>query len=262
MTAASSPVVVERTGAVATVTLNRPDRLNAVNLPLYDELTRTLDAIETDETVRAAVLTGAGRAFCAGADLKEHGGGDTAGSRETYVEVSQRVHRRLQLLPKPIVAAVNGAAVGAGLELALACDLVIVAEDAKLRFPELAFGTFVGGGTTYTLVQRVGLTRAKELLMLAEFFSGQDAAEMGLANRAEYADRVLEVAQSTAEQLATRAPLSLALAKRLLDKARHVDSETALALEADALLDCLASADWEEGQRAFKEERPPRFTGS
>jgi len=261
VTAVPSSVVVETTGAVATITLNRPDRLNAVSLPLYEELTRSLEAIAADADVRAAVLTGAGRAFCAGADLKEHGGGDTAGSRETYVEVGQHVHRRLQLLPKPIVAAVNGAAVGAGLELALACDLVIVAEDAKLRFPELAFGTFVGGGTTYTLVQRVGLTRAKELLMLAEFFSGRDAAEMGLANRAVRADHVLEVARSTAEQLATRAPLSLALAKRLLDKARHVDSETALALEADALLDCLASADWEEGQRAFEEERTPRFTG-
>jgi enoyl-CoA hydratase len=261
VTSASGPVVVETADAVATVTLNRPDRLNAVSLPLYDELTDALDAIETDATARAVILTGAGRAFCAGADLKEHGAGDTAGSRGAYVEVGQRVHRRLQVLSKPIVAAVNGAAVGAGLELALACDLVVVAEDAKLRFPELAFGTFVGGGTTYTLVQRIGLTRAKELIMLAEFFSGREAAEMGLANRAVPADRVLEVARSLAKELATRAPLSLALAKRLLDKARHVDSETALSLEADALLDCLASVDWEEGQRAFSEKRPPRFTG-
>lgn len=261
MTPASGPIVVETADAVATIKLNRPDRLNAVSLPLYDELTKALDAIETDATVRAVILTGTGRAFCAGADLKEHGAGDTAGSRGAYVEVGQRVHRRLQLLPQPIVAAVNGAAVGAGLELALACDLVIVAEDAQLRFPELAFGTFVGGGTTYTLVQRIGLTRAKELLMLAEFFSGQEAAEMGLVNRAVVADRVVEVARSLAEQLATRAPLSLGLAKRLLDKARHVDSETALALEADALLDCLASGDWEEGRNAFREKRPPRFTG-
>ncbi len=206
MTLASSPVVVETTGAVATITLNRPERLNAVSLPLYDELTDALDAIETDATVHAVILTGAGRAFCAGADLKEHGAGNTAGSRGAYVEVGQRVHRRLQLLSKPIVAAVNGAAVGAGLELALACDLVIVAEDAKLRFPELAFGTFVGGGTTYTLVQRIGLTRAKELIMLAEFFSGREAAEMGLANRAVPADRVLEadVGKASAGQSAPR----------------------------------------------------------
>ncbi|HUP00796.1 MAG TPA: enoyl-CoA hydratase/isomerase family protein [Gemmatimonadota bacterium] len=253
-------MVCER-GTVTLLRLNRPERLNAVNLPLYTALERSLTSIAEDRSIRAVVLTGTGRAFCSGADLVAHGGDGSLDEKRTYVEMGQRVHRLLQTLPQPFVAAVNGAAVGAGLEIALACDLVVVAEDARLRFPELSLGTFVGGGTTYLLVQRVGLGRAKELLMLGEFFTGAEAAAMGLANRAVPAERVLETATALAEELADRAPVPMALVKRLLDQARHLDAETALALEADALLACMGSSDWQEGLRAFREKRVPRFIG-
>ncbi len=255
-------VTCEKLAATARLRLNRPERLNAVNLALYLALEEALRGLAVDPSVRAIVLTGSGRAFCAGADLEAHGRGELAHEeRRIYVEAGQRVQRLLQTLPKPVVAAVNGAAIGAGLEMALACDLVIVARDAKLRFPELSLGTFFGGGTTYMLVQRIGLTRAKELLMLGEFFSGEDAAGMGLANRAVPSDRVLETATALADELARKAPIPMGHAKRLLDQARHLDAESALGLEADALLDCMASRDWQEGIRAVKEKRAPRFIG-
>lgn len=240
--------------------LNRPDRLNAVNLELYEALERTLGELADDPEVRVVVLTGAGRAFSAGADLQDPGGADPE-QRRAYVETGQRVHRLLQTLSKPVVAAVNGAAVGAGLELALACDLVIAAEDARLRLPELALGTFVGGGTTYVLAQRVGLTRAKELLLLGEFLTGAEAVRIGLVNRAVPQERVLDEALAIADELTRRGPIPVSHAKRLLDRARLLDAEAAMAGEAEALLECMESRDWREGMAAFLEKRPPRFVG-
>jgi enoyl-CoA hydratase len=160
-------VLIERSGAVATVTLNRPERLNAVSLTLYKSLAHHLRKLEGDPEVRAVILTGAGRGFCVGADLKAHDSDElTAIERRSYVRAGQHVYRLMQRSSKPIVGAVNGHAIGAGLELALSCDFVVIAEAAKLRFPDVALGTFVGGGTVYMLPRRVGLDRAKELILL------------------------------------------------------------------------------------------------
>jgi enoyl-CoA hydratase len=179
------PVLLEeRNGPVLTLTLNRPERLNAVSPELYARLDERLQAAATSDEVRALVLTGAGRGFCVGADLQAHGSKplDDEGRRR-YVASAQAVNRRIQTLPKPVVAAVNGHAVGAGLELALSCDLVVCAREAKLRLPEVALGTFVGGGVTYTLARRVGELRARELLLLCPFVKGEEAESLGLANR-------------------------------------------------------------------------------
>lgn len=256
------PVLCERDGTIATVILNRPHRLNAVSLPLYEALERVLSAVESSTDIRAVLLTGAGRAFSAGADLVLHGETqpDDA-ARRTYVETAQRAVRLVQTLPKPVVAAVHGPAIGAGLELAVACDLVVVARDAKLRFPELALGTFVGGGTVFTLTERVGMTRAKELLMRGSFFSGEEAAAFGLVNRAVDAEDVVESARALARELADRAPIPMAHLKRLLHTARHLDADSAMALEAEALLACMRTGDWREGIEAFGEKRAPRFRG-
>jgi enoyl-CoA hydratase len=255
-------LIAERSGAIATLTLNRPERLNAVSLPLYRTLHAALAEFDRDLNVRAIVLTGAGRAFCVGADLKAHNEAEpTLEERRVYVRTAQRVHRRMQRISKPIVAAVNGHAVGAGLELALSSDFVIVAETAKLRFPEIALGTFVGGGTVYTLAQRVGILRARELLLLAEFFSAHDAVSWGLANRVLPADQVLSAAHDLAARLAARAPRSVAHARRLLNRAPQMDPDRAMRLEARALLDCMQTRDWKEGIRAFHEKRDPEFTG-
>jgi enoyl-CoA hydratase len=255
-------LLTDRAGAVATLTLNRPDRLNAVSLPLYRALVDALTQLERDRSVRVIVLTGAGRAFCVGADLRAHDEEEPgAEQKRVYVRTAQRAHRRMQRGSKPIIAALNGHAIGAGLELALSSDVVIVSDQAKLRFPEIALGTFVGGGTVYTLPARVGLLRAKELLLLGEFFSPHDAVSWGLANRAVAPDQVLPLAQEWAARIAGRAPRSLAAARRLLNHASHMDTRRALILEAAALLDCMSTRDWKEGIRAFHEKRDPEFTG-
>jgi len=145
--------------------------------------------------------------------------------------------------------------------MALSSDFVIVAHEAKLRFPVISLGTFIGGGTIYTLAQRVGLAKAKELIMLGEFFTGAEAAIMGLANKAVPAADVLPTALDTAARLAAKAPISMAFAKRLLNRAQHLDPETAIDLEAEALITCMRTRDWKEGIQAFAEKREPRFTG-
>ena len=259
---AEPPVLIETEGPVRVLRLNRPERLNAVSLPLYRELEAALEDAASDGDVRVVVLTGAGRAFCAGADLKAHRqrplGPD---ERREYIESGQRVHRAIQTLPRPVIAAVNGHAVGAGIELALSCDFVIVAEDAKLRLPEATLGTLIGGGTSYTLRRRVGHARAAELILLGDFFSGADAVEWGLANAAAPAEEILPRARDLADRLARNAPISMRLSKRLLDRAARLTPEEAMAAEAEALDECMASEDWKEGVQAFAEGRDPVYRG-
>lgn len=255
-------VLEEREGPVLTLTLNRPHRLNAVNPELYSALLDALRRGEADPEVRAVVLAGAGRAFCAGADLKAHAAGPPeARDRARYVRLAQRVNRRLQLGRLPVVAAVHGPAVGAGLELALSADFMVVAEDARLRLPEVALGTFVGGGVVYTLADRVGVLKARELIYFGDFVSGREAAAMGMANRAVPTDRVREEALGDAHRLAERAPLSLAAAKRLIGPAGTVRRRRALREEARVLMELFGTEDWAEGVAAFREGRPPRYQG-
>lgn len=244
------------------LTLNRPDRLNAVSVAMYERLLAELRVADEDRNVRAVVITGAGRAFCVGADLQAHGSGAPSGAdRERYASIAQAANRTMQSMGTPVIAAVNGHAIGAGMELALSADFAIVAEEAKLRFPEVALGTFVGGGAVYTLAERVGTLRARELIYLGEFFSGREAAEMGVVNRAVPAERVESVALEWAERLAAVAPRSLAQAKRLIGPSGGQSREEAMALEQQILAEVFGTKDWEEGVRAFQEKRAPRYTG-
>lgn len=256
------PVLTETDGPVRTFRLNRPDRLNAVSLPMYRALKRGLEETAADRAVRVVILTGVGRAFCAGADLKAHGERrQTPGERREYIETGQRVYRLIQTLPQPVVAAVNGHAIGAGIELALSCDFIVMAEEAKLRLPEAALGTFIGGGTAFTLRRRVGYAKAAELILLGDFFSGRDAFEMGLANSLAPAEEVLDRARNLAGRLAKNAPISMRLAKRVLDLAERASPEETMRAEADALDECMASEDWREGLAAFAEGRDPNYRG-
>lgn len=256
------PVILDLEGAVATLCLNRPERLNAVNADLYAELVDTLASIEEDPTVRVVTITGSGRAFCVGADLKAHGEDEMdAETRRAYVQLAQRACRRIQQLPRPTIAAVNGHAIGAGLEIALSCDFIIVAEEAKLGLPELALGTFVGGGVSYTLAERVGPARARELILGAARFTGAEAADMGIASRAVPGVRVLEESAALAADLAGHAPIPVGLAKRLMSRVRGLDATAVMDEEAEALLACMETDDWREGIRAFHEKRDPEYRG-
>jgi len=257
-----APLLVQAEGPIRILRLNRPDRLNAVSLPMYQALETELESIAADFETRVVILTGAGRAFCAGADLKAHHDHEpTIEARREYIDTGQRVYRALQTLPQPVVAAVNGHAIGAGIELALSCDFVIVADEAKLRMPEVTLGTFIGGGTAYTLRRRTGHARAAELILLGRFFTAAEAESWGLANQTLPAADVLPAARELADQLAKNAPIPMRLAKRLLDRAESIDPDEALRLEAEALFVCMASEDWREGLKAFAEKRDPVYRG-
>lgn len=255
-------VLTRREGSILVLTLNRPERLNAVSLSMYRRLLEELRAASSDKDVRCIVLTGQGRAFCVGADLKSHGEGAPSGEdRKRYVRTAQRVNQFIQMGKVPVVAAVNGHAIGGGLELALSSDFMVVAEEAKLRFPEVSLGTFVGGGTVYTLAERVGVVKARELIYLGDFFLGADAADMGVAYRAVPADDVVSISMDLAGRLAEKAPLSLAYAKRLIGSASTMSRGKALRKEGRALERIFGTRDWQEGVDAFHEKRPPDYTG-
>ncbi len=257
----SDPLLVSRDGPLLTLTLNRPRRLNAVSLPLYERLVAELERVDADRTVRCVILTGTGRAFCAGADLKAHRDPQSPEERRRYIEMAQRANHLIQTIGTPVVAAVNGHAIGAGLELALSADFAIVAEDARLRLPEVALGTFVGGGVVYTLAERVGVLKAREIILLGEFFSGAEAAAMGVLNRAVPTGEVRDEATRLAHRLARRAPIPLAAAKKLIGPAAARSREEALERERATLEEIFGTADWREGVAAFHEKRPPRYRG-
>lgn len=256
-------------GPVATLTLDRPERMNAVIEEMYLEIQDALTRCAASSAVRALVLAGAPLvregvvkpAFCAGADLKHYASGRrSAVGRRKYIELAHATTRQLAEQPQPTIAAVGGPARGAGAEMALSCDFVLMSDEATLAFPETGLGTFVGGGVTRHLPQMVGLMRAKDLILSGRVVDGAEAVHIGLALRVVSADRLLDEARAFALHLASRAPLSIRLAKQHL-QATTPDLETALRDEARGILTCMGSEDWQEGVRAFAEKRRPVFRG-
>ncbi|WP_280387148.1 enoyl-CoA hydratase/isomerase family protein [Nocardia wallacei] len=262
MTAATDTptVLVTRRGRVAELTLNRPDRLNAVSEQLYRTLIDELVAADEDPQVRCVVLTGAGRAFCVGADLKAHAAGTRSrADRQEYARLGQQACRQIQTMATPVVAAVNGYALGAGAELAVSADFLVIAEDARMGFPEVSIGTFVGGGVTHRLPRLVGLRRATDLFILGERFTGVQARDWGLAHSAVSAGELGDRAAALADSLAHKAPLALARMKAALRR----DDPLNVALESETwdLLALMETEDWAEGVAAFSERRDPVFRG-
>lgn len=253
------PVSYDIDGGIARVTLSRPDRLNAVDAALYDGIQEALDRASTDDA-RVVVLEGEGRAFCVGADMKAHEETErTAAEKREYVETAQETCRAVQTHPAPVVARVQGYAIGAGAELALSADLLVMAADAEMRFPEVAIGTYVGGGVTYTLAERVGTAKARELVLTAATVEGSEAAEIGLANEVVPPSELDDAVEDLAGTLSGHAPVPMRYAKEQFR--RRPDRDLRLTEEADALLACMETDDWQEGVEAFAEDRDPEFRG-
>ena len=246
---------------IAEIRLNRPHRLNAVVQELYSELDEALNLAETNRDARVVLLTGEGRAFSVGADLKDHKAGRTAFDRREYLRGEQVVCRRLMLLRKPVVAAVNGFALGAGAEMAIASDFVIMAKSAELGFPEIGIGSFLGGGITYLLPRLVGLAKARELVFLGERIDGDEAVRIGLACRSYPDEGFLDQARAFALELAGKAPFSMQLAKEQLNLAAERTLDGALVAELEGMMFCSTTKDWQEGVDAFADKRPPVFRG-
>jgi enoyl-CoA hydratase len=244
-------VHADRDGSVLHVRLDRPDRLNAVSDELYHDLDVAFSAADEPE-VRAVLLTGEGRSFCAGADLKNHASRDrTAAEQRAYVWAGHRACRRLATLPKPVVVAVQGHAIGAGAELALSADLLVVADNASFRLPEVGLGTFVGGGITHRLPLLVGQLRAKQLLLLGRPFEAEEANAWGLAAEVVAPSELLPRALALAHELAALPEVSARFAKLGLNRGPEHTLDDALVYEAEALLACMGSSDWSSGIEAF-----------
>lgn len=254
-------LIYEQHEGLALIHFNRPHRLNAVTEELYAELDHALNRAEADPQVRVMMLTGQGRAFCVGADLKEHKAGRSAFDRRQYLQGQQTVCKRLMTQSKPIIAAVNGFALGAGAEMAMACDFILVNESARFGLPEISIGNFLGGGVTWLLPRLVGLPKARELVFLGERITGQEAERIGLANRCWPDQEFMDKAQAFAQQLANKAPHSMALAKRQLNLAAESTLDAAMTAELEGMMFVGTTRDWQEGVNAFAEKRSPIFTG-
>lgn len=247
---------------IGTIRLNRPHRLNAVIEQLYRDVIAGIDLAESDAEVRAVVITGEGRAFCVGADLKEHGRGErTALQQRNYLVLGNDVCRRIYTSPKIVIAAVNGYALGAGAEIAVSSDFILMKDTAELGFPEVSIGTFVGGGITHILPRLVGLTKARELIVSGRRIGGREAVASGLATRS-FEDGAFDAGvREFASGVAAKAPFSLGFAKEHLnDGARSY--QAALVTELEALRACMVTQDWKEGVAAFAEKRKPVFRGN
>jgi enoyl-CoA hydratase len=255
-------VLVERDGAVCTVTLNRPSKLNALNAQLLGELDEAFAAIARDTTIGCAILTGAGdKAFAAGADIASMIDMTTEEAR-AFSEVGHRVCSRIEHAPFPVIGAINGFALGGGCELALACDFLYASADAKLGQPEVNLGVIPGFGGTQRLARRIGVARARELCYTGDGVVAEDALRIGLVNvvvpQAELMPRVRQVA----EKIAEKGRLAVAQCKRVISAGEGLPLDAANALETQAFAMLFGTYDRREGMRAFLEKRRAIFTGT
>jgi enoyl-CoA hydratase len=246
---------------VAWVTVNRPDKLNALNDRLMDELSAAFEALETDDAVRGVVLTGSGeKAFVAGADIGEL-------ARQTPVQGQdrsrrgQRVLDRIEGLGKPVIAAINGFALGGGCELAMACHVRVAAEGARLGTPEVKLGIMCGYGGTQRLARLVGRGRALELLLTGEMIDAQEALRIGLVNRVVPRERLLAESEALLRKMLANGPLSLRFTLDAVSRGLEMPAAEAMAFEATLFGLICTTEDMKEGTRAFLEKRPPKFQG-
>ena len=252
---------VDVDGPVATITLDRPEALNALTVPIKVALREALERLAVDRAVRAVILTGAGRAFCAGQDLAERERPDAAPLDVELRERYNPIILALRAMGQPVIAAVNGVAAGAGASIAFACDLRIAAEDARFVLAFGRLGLVPDSGATWFLPRIVGQARAAELALVADPISAEEALRIGLVSRVVPNDELLPQARALADRIAAGAPMAVALTKGALERAATIDLETALEGEAKLQGIAGASADHAEGLAAFREKRPPRFTG-
>jgi enoyl-CoA hydratase/2-(1,2-epoxy-1,2-dihydrophenyl)acetyl-CoA isomerase len=258
-------ITYQKNGPVVIVRFNRPEKLNAVRRQGREELRKALQLYGEDDELRAMILTGAGQTFSAGADLNEVLEENQMSFDEkrerTTLDTYQDITRELIALDKPVIAAVNGFAVGVGLEVALACDLVIASQDARFIFPEAQRGLFQTNGIMFILPRLVGFRRAMDILMTGRTVDADEALSMGMINYRVAPDELMTKALDLATICAQNAPISMSWLKRVGWSALETNIDEVMDLEVEGMLSCLQSDDLKEGLQAFLEKRKPIFKG-
>jgi 2-(1,2-epoxy-1,2-dihydrophenyl)acetyl-CoA isomerase len=260
-------LLYEKQDGIATITLNRPERMNAFSPDMLQRWAEAIGDADHDDAVRVVIVTGAGRGFCAGMDVKDRASSDRDGrfdvvaDRHHLRDSVHRVARAVARLEKPYLAAINGAAVGAGMDMASMADIRFAADTAKFGMSFIKVGIVPGDGGAYHLPRIVGRAKALELIWTGDLFDAEEALRIGYVSRVVPADRLMEEAQAFARRLADGPAVAIQLSKRLVDQSAAVDYDTALDLAESAMLIARSTEDAREGPRAFAEKRSPKFTG-
>lgn len=255
---ASEILLTKLDGFVAVAQLNRPEVLNALNIPLMDLLITQIEAWDADPAVRCIVLTGNEKAFAAGADIKEMA---EASVVDMYERNNLARWERIKRCRKPIIAAVNGFCLGGGCELAMHCDIILAGENAKFGQPEINIGVMPGAGGTQRLSKTVGKYRAMELILTGRFFNAQEAFQMGLVNRVLPPEKCLDEAMAMAKEIADRSPVAVRVAKEAVLRAFETGLTDGLDYERKMFYMLFATEDQKEGMKAFMEKRKAQYTG-
>lgn len=251
-------ILVETRGRVGLITLNRPQAMNALNNQLMNEVMDALETFDNDDAVGAMVIAGSEKAFAAGADIKEMSG---RSAREMQEADHVAVFGRIRSVEKPVIAAVSGWALGGGCEIALSCDMIVASESAKFGQPEITIGVIPGAGGTQRLTHAVGKALAMEMVLNNRTLSAQEALHHGLVNRVVPVDAYLDEALKLADEIASRAPLAVRAAKKMINASYESSLTDGLAAEKQAFYDLFNTADQKEGMQAFVEKRKPNWTG-
>jgi enoyl-CoA hydratase/carnithine racemase len=250
---------------IAVITFNRPEVLNVFRRAMFQQLLGLLDDTANDDSIRVVLMTGAGRAFSAGIDLDEvshlFDGSMTMEQARAELGEMQELTRRMVNLPKPIVSVINGVAIGAGAEVAIASDIRIASQTASFAFAEVQRGLFETNGVMHRLPRLIGMGRAAHVMMTGEKISAQAALELGLVTRVVPSEILLNKGLELARALAANAPISMRLVKQVLNQSYDLDLESVMQLETEATLECLASEDLREGVQSFLEKRAPIYKG-
>lgn len=255
-------IIYEVQDAVAKITFNRPEKLNAMTGTTFQEITDALDMADKDNDVRVLVITGKGRAFCAGVDLKFAEKELTNLKSQTdFLTIGKELLQKIEAISKPVIAAINGLALAGGFEILLACDLAVAKDDAMIGDQHMRVGMFGAGGTPYRLPLLIGLRRAKEIIFTGKWLSGKEAEKIGLVNRAVPAEEFENAVNEMAAELAEKSPTAMRLTKSFMNKTILSDADVRL---ESAMLSAIVndtSEDHDEALKAFGEKRPPKFTG-
>ena len=254
----SEHIIYEVNDGIATLTLNRPKVLNAINYDLLEELDALLDKAAADDSLRVLILTGSGKAFAAGADIAQQAGMDPEEAAK-WGQYGSGIFRKLELFPVPTIAVVNGYALGGGCEMAMTCDLILAGEKAKFGQPETGLGITPGFSGTQRLLRRVGVSKAKELIYTGRMIDAAEALALGLADHVYPDDQLQEEALSMAQKIAGNAPAAVRYAKCAINEGAQTDIDAAIAIENKWFSKCFATEDQKEGMQAFLEKRKAEF---